>query len=529
MAITAIDSSIPMAGINPVKTLGDLANVNNLNSEVALRAQQGKQVEAATQAQNLAIQQQKMDMDDNEKLRQHLSDPTNAEAFGKGDMTSLYKLGLQPKILMGAQKSLIDARESAAKLDTTTLDNNAKRHGQFQQTIDGILKLPEDQRATAYTGALQSMGQAGLLKGMNLPPTIDTSDEALKKLAAANGIYSGIYEGAQKDKKAEAELAKTQADTSKLTADAEAARAGIPTKEAEGQIKQAQANNMSSEGLLPEEQAKAQQSAAQLAQTQATARETARHNLSSESTARLNASISAGHLAQTQMVNNMKYGPDTTAYWVQQLQQSPDSIKEMPPEMRTNVGKQFTAVTGLPLPTPASTAGQATEMAARNALDGAAFIRNALKNPAIANNLGPIMGRLGEGEQALGTSLHLSPEDAKLAQEVRTRMKYFVFQEGKAILGGRLPQQLMKSLEESSANVHMDPSTLAGALSGAEGNARGVVDNVERSRFGGQMRQDSTRHLAGSTVKLRAPNGQEMEVSPSEADHYLKLGAKVVH
>lgn len=289
MGINAVDASIPLQSINPVKTMGDLANAQNLQAEAGLRQAQAtrvpfenQQTQLQSQQIQMALDQQKRDVDDQEKLRQHLSDPANAEAFGRGDLAGMAKLNLQPKTLIGAQKAMIDARESAAKLDASTLANNATRHTQFQQTIDGLLKLPEDQRAQAYTGALQSMGQAGILKGMNLPQQIDTSDDGLKKLAAANSVYSGIYEGAQKDKKAAADLAKTQSDTDKAAADAAATIAGIPGKTAEGGIKAAQFSAMTPEGLLPEEKVRADQAAAQLAQTQQTAKETARHNTAEE-------------------------------------------------------------------------------------------------------------------------------------------------------------------------------------------------------------------------------------------------------
>ncbi len=78
-------------------------------------------------------------------------------------------------------------------------------------------------------------------------------------------------------------------------------------------------------------------------------------------------------------------------------------------------------------------------------------------------------------------------------------MRYFVFQEGKAVLGGRLPQQLMKQLESSSARVSMDPNMLVGAVKGAEDNANSVMDNADRERFGGKMRSRESRGQ-GSTV-----------------------------
>lgn len=224
--------------------------------------------------------------------------------------------------------------------------------------------------------------------------------------------------------------------------------------------------------------------------------ETARHNLSDESLRRVSNAISAGHLAQSQMVNGLKYGPGTQEYWVKQLTDNPDSIKEMPAELRSSVGQAFRQTTGLPLPTPISATTQAQETAARNALDNAAFVQNALKNPEIRANIGPIMGRLGNAEQAVGAAPNLSPQAAQLAQELRTRMRYLVFSEGKAVLGGRMPQELMHQLESSSPNVRMTPNMLAGALSGVTENARSVMDNADKQRFGGQMRSRELRGIA---------------------------------
>jgi hypothetical protein len=249
-------------------------------------------------------------------------------------------------------------------------------------------------------------------------------------------------------------------------------------------------------GMNPEQQQQAQDRADTLKETIKRDAEAHNNHLADQSLRQLEVAISAGRLKQEQMVNGMKYGPGTTEYWAQQLQDNPDSIKEMPPELRSSVGQMFKNKTGLPLPTALSNTGQTQETAARNALDGVSFIRQALQNPEIRKQVGPILGRLGDAEQAYGSAVGLSPEAAKLAQELRTRMRYFVFQEGKAVLGGRLPQQLMGEMEKSSANVHMDPSMLEGALSGAEGNANSILDNNDRQRFGGKMRPRSMRGMS---------------------------------
>lgn len=270
--------------------------------------------------------------------------------------------------------------------------------------------------------------------------------------------------------------------------------------------------------IQPAQQATIDQAKDTAAQTAKRDAENARNHLSSEAIARQNSAIASGRLKLEQTVNGMKYGPGTQEYWVKQLQENPDSIKEMPAELRSTVGQGFLKATGLPLPSPASAASQTQETAARNALDGAQFIQKALMNPEIRKNLGPIMGRLGNAEQAAGTAPNLSPEATKIAQELRTRMRYFVFQEGKSLFGGRVPQQLMQQLESSSANPKMDPDMLQGALNGAVGNAQSVMDNVDKQRFGGKMRPPTMR---GSTP---APQGGTVRYTSGGITYNIPAG-----
>jgi hypothetical protein len=239
--------------------------------------------------------------------------------------------------------------------------------------------------------------------------------------------------------------------------------------------------------------------------TQGAHDETARHNLTDESLRKVSNAISAGHLAQTQLVNGMKYGPGTQEYWVKQLAENPDSIKEMPPELRSSVGQAFKQTTGLPLPTPISGQTQQQETAARNALDNVAFVLKGLQNPEIRKNFGTIMGNLGDLEQKIGTAPNLSPEASKIAQEMRTRMNYLFFQEGKATLGGRIPEKLMSQLHSTSPRTTMDPNMLAGALAGVAENSRIIMDNADRQRFGGQMRPREMRGITPPTVTAPAP------------------------
>jgi hypothetical protein len=219
-------------------------------------------------------------------------------------------------------------------------------------------------------------------------------------------------------------------------------------------------------------------------------------------------------------------GPEAVQGWVDTLKQNPDAVSDLPPKLRGQVQREFNSQTGLPLPVKASAQNVTSETAARNALDGIDFIRTALKNPEIKANLGPILGRLGQIEQTFGSAPNLSPQAAALAQELRTRMRYFVFQEGKAVLGGRLPQNLMSELESSSPSPKMSPSLLEGALNGAEGNAQEIIQNVDRQRFGGKYRTPEQR---GDTTTGGAPRGaaggggippKPASIPPNAITHY---------
>lgn len=475
-------SSIPM-GVqpaqfaSPIQSVSQLLQAKDLSSQIGLRQAQTQEFQAQADQRN-------RDLADQNTIQEALRDPAIAPKLHTGDFTPI-EGRIQPKSL-----AFLQEKEAAhqQQLRTATKEQGEIRNtalGHISEALYGLSQLKDkngNQDLAAINAnwgpTVQNLVSNGLFKDAGLDPAqIPTSIQDPSQITHYQAQIGGA----------------AAAQAKALAAQEEAGKATKAT--AEGKIAASQAANQSPIGLLPEEQVKATQAAAQLAHEQNVSTEQHRHNLSEESTARLTAAVSQGRLAQEQFINGMKYGPGTSDYWVQQLQQNPDSVKELPAELRSSVGKKFTSVTGLPLPTPANAQAQQTETAARNALDGASFIQEALKNPEIRANLGPIMGRLGSAEQALGSAPNLSPEAAQLAQELRTRMRYFVFQEGKAILGGRLPQQLMQQLESSSANPHMDPDVLTGALNGAIGNAKTVMDNVDASRFGGQMRPSSMRHL----------------------------------
>jgi hypothetical protein len=194
----------------------------------------------------------------------------------------------------------------------------------------------------------------------------------------------------------------------------------------------------------------------------------------------------------------MEFGGNAVKGWAKQVADNPDTANQVPPALRTAVMQQFTADNGLPFPKPLTGTAVDQERASRNALDAVAQVQEALKDPEVQSSLGPIMGRLGNAQQDMGTSLGLSPSAAKKAQQLRTNMRYLVFQEGKALLGGRMPEKLMQALESSSPSVKMDADTMAGAMAGVSDAANRNLEQSYKQRFGaGATRPSAAAPAAG--------------------------------
>ena len=306
-----IDSSIPLQGVSPVKTFADLANAQALQAQTGYHMQQQQLAQQQTQQAAMANQQQAQQIADQQTIQQHMADPTNARAIGAGDFSKLAGKVL-PGTMFGLQKTIMDAQEAAQKLDKTKLENYTTRHGEFAATIDGLMALPQEARQQAYTQALSSLAANGHTQGIDLPQTIDVSDEGLKKLAAVNGVYAGLYDKALSRKKEQAATGKDVSQGKEFEANAAKARAGIPALEAEGIIKQAQAKNMTDTGLLPEESAKLQQAQAALQQAQAhfeqTKAEMTRHNRAEEGLSARRLGLEGARNSREEKIYQQTYG-----------------------------------------------------------------------------------------------------------------------------------------------------------------------------------------------------------------------------
>jgi hypothetical protein len=519
--------------------------------EMAAGIQQARLRNEQIKASQMENQQREIDLRDNELMRQ-------SQMQSGGDLDKMLELfqksGGSPKAAIALSQQVNSMKLAKANLNEKDLANHAAQNDQIEALLQPVLAESDPAKQSALWGeAINKAVSSGLMTPQEAQQHPYTGADGVKQYATGLETEKWLNAQAQKERSA---AATAQAGTAAKREEREggqqdfmsavSALSATPPKDAQeyrqrvGQLKPAVAQRMLAElppdqydpstirklGMTPDQQAQTENASATLAETIKRDAASQQHAITDESLRKIQLGIEQGRLKQEQLVNGMKYGPGTAEYWVKQLQDNPDSIKEMPAELRSTVGQGFSQATGLPLPTPLSANGQTSETAARNALDGIAAIRDALQNPEVQKRLGPILGRLGEVEQDAGSTVGMSPAGAKAAQELRTRMRYFVMQEGKAILGGRLPQNLMNEMSKSSANVAMDAPTLAGAMQGAEDNAKSILDNNDKQRFGGKMRSREQRGLGATPAAapqksyqktMTGPNGHKIGWNPGDA------------
>ncbi len=206
---------------------------------------------------------------------------------------------------------------------------------------------------------------------------------------------------------------------------------------------------------------------------------------------------------------------------VKGMYDNPDSFHEVKPNIKQKVAAEWQRQTGLPAPNKLGAPALESQRMANLAQTHIKSILEILKDPMIAKNIGPIAGRLGNLEQNVGDTFFKSGPQAEKEQELRTRLQYLLFQEGKALLGGRPPERLIRELKDSSASVQKTMDLMKGALGGAYKASKQLVENNDRERFGGKGRNEVK-------IKIEAPSGKVVEVPITDVNEALKLGGKRV-
>jgi len=226
-----------------------------------------------------------------------------------------------------------------------------------------------------------------------------------------------------------------------------------------------------------------------------------------------------------------EFGPGTAESWAAQVYAHPDSEKLIPPNLRSAVLNIFRSKYNLPLPTALEGQSLNQETSSKTTLDNITWIRNAIEDPEVASRIGDIMGNIGNAEQATGVAFGMSPQGAAKAQELRTRMRMLIASEAGS-LRARISPAVMDALSTSSPRANMNVDMLKGALNGVEGNTMTTLDNLDRQRFGGQMRPRSARGIGGPPVpdevstalKGQKPGTYHLRIGPAgSAESYFEL------
>lgn len=501
-----------------------LANYNPTGFALANQQRQAQLAQTQAQTQAIAPQIQATQLENQIRIRQLKDQDALTRAWGGVDSSAdpasqerqleqgIIQNGGSANAVLGMRANFADFRIKNATATKDEAANNAARHDELAGIVNGITEAPEEQKQALWQQYAPQI-QSHLNPGETVPAAYPGDDQA-KALSKVH-----LYLSAQ------SKIQKEQAETGEAQAKTLATEQQTRLRQ-EAEDRQAAARANPNDPTLQRAAMDAKEAAdfgikqLELAKQTAQLNEEIRRNRTNEGLSAQRNAISQGRLAQEQLVNGIKYSPDTVEYWVKTLQDNPDAVKEVPADIKGTVGKAFRIGTGLPLPVPLEGTLKQNETNAGTSIENINRIRQLVADPEIQSRLGPILGRLGNVEQRVGTAAGLSPQAEEKAQELRTLMRYFVFQEGKTILGGRLPRQLMGELQSSSANTHMDAPTLAGALNGAEAQANTVRDNAERARFGGQMRPQSMRTGPGANQTTNLPT-----VTTQEQFNALPRGA----
>ncbi|PWT72891.1 MAG: hypothetical protein C5B60_08905, partial [Chloroflexi bacterium] len=191
-----------------------------------------------------------------------------------------------------------------------------------------------------------------------------------------------------------------------------------------------------------------------------------------------------------------EYGPGTIASLAENVWRNPDYASQVPATSRAAVVDYYQkAHPGYAFPVKVTPQAENQELAARNTIDTIAWMRNALQNPNIAKNIGPIMGRLQDLRQNIGTELGLNAQEAAQAQEFRTKMRTLLIDQAQTLAAGRLGP-VLKQLQQGAPDVKMDAGLLNGALNAVEDTAQTTADNIDAQRHGGKARPRSVRGFA---------------------------------
>lgn len=213
------------------------------------------------------------------------------------------------------------------------------------------------------------------------------------------------------------------------------------------------------------------------------AREMQRQRIANFAELKQSRQLAQAHLAQTIREFELTKGHAAIESLADQVHENPDLFQKLSGDVMNAVAQRFNAKYHLPAPRPLPGDMKNKEDGSIISLNHVAALTQLLANPVIQKRMGSWNGRVGDIEQAVGSTVGLSPADARAIQDFRTRITYLFAQEGKAVFGGRPPQKLMDDLKKSSPNMKMGLPLFQGALDAVKGMGELNIKSTDDYRF----------------------------------------------
>ncbi len=495
---------VPLTGLASVGALQNLRNtqIQNQLTQADLRAQATQRAALAADAQAQADQRTRDNADQN-TIQERMKDPDFAHSVASWDGTSAFPLDglVSPKAARDAQTAILAQQKERAVLTDTQRKANDALHEKIGETVNGLAydetgqKRSDADIASLAPGAFAQLVKDGQLKPENVPAVTNWND--LNTFAVKNRYVQGLGQAAStlKDAAGKPLLQTAQTD------------------EATGKANEANANAANKNALTPGQVA-AEATKNDIAAADATFRK-AHGGLSAVEFATNN--VAKGHLSVAQAAETRqnkefiaKYGdPGARAAFTESVKRDPDSYFSLSPEMKVGVAHDLVAQ-GLNVPVQLPSDLKTRAVSADLGLKAINRIRELLQDPDIVGSVGPISGRLGNVEQAVGdTYFGQGSAQATKEQELRTNFSYLKLLEAKGLLGGRPASTLIGNLSAVTANPKMAPNLINGSLNAMTTNLDNVKDEAKRYAFGGASNSPTDAGALPAAAKAQLKEGQD--------------------
>ena len=296
---------------SPLQNVGQLLQMRDLSSQVAMRQAQTQQAQAQASDMQAQAQQRQRDLQDQNTVQQAMKDPAKNARIMTGDYSDVAGT-VQPRVLQNMQTAQQAFLEQKTKTDTAQNVNYRAALAQMSGTLTGFSQMKKPDGTLdldRINGQLQSTydnwDKAGILQQAHvdrsqLPTTITDQNTLPNALSHFGGLMAAMDQVISQQT-AQAKQKETEAAAKKTTADA--------------QIAATQAAHMTDTGLTPEQKTTSDLAKAVAAETASRDREAARHNISTESTARFEAGTQAQRAAaETSLAASALGDKETNTY-----------------------------------------------------------------------------------------------------------------------------------------------------------------------------------------------------------------------